>query len=223
MEYKILRFGQEQNPVVIIDNFFPYPQALREEAIGLTFEKVGAGFPGLRAPFNPNYMGGAMALLRKILVDVFGFKNGVVLEQCSASIVTLDPDQLSERQSIPHIDGTDPRKMALLHYIDSAEKGGTGFYRHAATRFEAITPERADHYYSELDDERKMGAFTRKGYITGSTAHFEKIGAIEPRFNRMAIYRGNLLHSGDINPKNVFSEDPSKARLSINTFLQGRL
>jgi len=68
--------------------------------------------PGLRAQFDPNYMAPAMAQLKRILTEIFGLSDGVVLRECCASIVTCRPQDLSESQSIPHIDGADPMKIA---------------------------------------------------------------------------------------------------------------
>jgi len=222
MEYEVLRFGNEKNPVVIIDNFHPDPEALRRAAYGLEYSKLSTGFPGLRAPFDPNYMGQLMPLLQHILVEIFGLSKGVTLRECCASIVTIKPEDLSVSQCMPHIDGADPMQLALLHYIDAPAKGGTGFYRHKETGYEAITPEREATYFSKTQPGFEKGGFPKGAYITDSNAYYEKIGKIEGKYNRMAIYRGNLLHSGDINPENNFCEDPAKARLSINTFLQGR-
>jgi len=222
MTYDVLTFGNEGNPVVIIDDFHPDPTALRNAAFELQYSSLTPGFPGLRAPFDPNYMGSAMPLLQKILVDVFGLTKGVVLSKCCASIVTLKPEELRPSQSIPHIDGSDPNQIALLHYIDMPEKGGTGFYRHKETGFEAITPQREPRYRDALRPMYERGSFSTGAYVTDTNNTFEKIGCVEGCYNRMAIYRGNNLHSGDINPENDFSEDPRKARLSINTFLIGR-
>jgi len=222
MDYEVLRFGAEQNPVVIIDDFHPDPDRLRASAMALNYARPNPGFPGLRAQFDPNYMAPGMAQLKHILTAIFGLSDGVVLRECCASIVTCRPQDLSESQSIPHIDGADPMKIALLHYIDSPDKGGTGFYRHFETGFEAVTPDREQAYDLALNRQRDAGLLPKGQYKTESCDAFEKIGCVEGQYNRMVIYRGNILHSGDINPNNDFCDDPSRARLSINTFLLGR-
>ena len=222
MDYEVLRFGAEQNPVVVIDDFHPDPDELRRAAIGLDYADRSTGFPGLRAPFDPNYMGPAMPGLQAVLTDVFGLSKGVILRECCASIVTVPPADLRPAQCMPHFDGADPKLMALLHYIDHPEKGGTGFYRHKATGFESVTPEREADYRAAIQTQREAGSLPSGRYMTQSGDLVEKIGSVEGRYNRMVLYRSNILHSGDINPENEFCDDPAKARLSINTFLLGR-
>jgi len=222
MEYEILRFGNEGHPVVVIDDFHPDPDALRDRAICLSYTAPNYAYPGLRAPFDPNYMAPAMAGLQQVLAGVFGLSKGVVLRECCASIVTTLPQDLSESQSIPHSDGSDPKQMALLHYIDSPDKGGTAFYRHIETGFESVTPDREVAYDAALNRQRDKGELPTGAYKTQSCRAFEKIGGVDGKYNRMVIYHGNGLHSGQINPDNDFCDDPSRARLTINTFLLGR-
>jgi hypothetical protein len=59
------------------------------------------------------------------------------------------------------------------------------------------------------------------GYINGSNAFFEQIGAIEAVPDRLIIYQGILLHSGIIPPDMTFSDDPREGRLTANLFVRG--
>jgi len=45
----IERYGTEDQPVVIIDNFAPHPEALREDAAMLAYAPMGIHYPGIRA------------------------------------------------------------------------------------------------------------------------------------------------------------------------------
>ncbi|MBW8841445.1 MAG: hypothetical protein JF608_06485, partial [Sphingomonadales bacterium] len=60
------------------------------------------------------------------------------------------------------------------------------------------------------------------GYTFGSNEHYEQIGQIEGVRDRLAIYRGSMLHSGIIPPDMAFSADPRAGRLTANIFIKGR-
>lgn len=216
--YRIERFGQEQSPVVIIDEAFPKLDLLRAHIETLTFSEVPGGFPGHRAKIEEAYLAPISRVLQSVLTDVFGLSQGVVIKDCQASLVTTRPENLSVPQRRPHIDDTDPRLIAMMHYLDGEEKGGTAFFRQKRTGFETITPDRKAAYEADLE----RSSPPPQTYMTKSNEDFERIGAVSARPNRLAIYRGNLLHSGDVPEGLSFEPDPKKARLSVNTFLMGR-
>lgn len=210
--------GLENNPVVIIDNVHPDPDRVRDYARTLDYSPVKGGFPGYRAAIDAAYMSPFMPLLRSVLEDVFGLHKGVTIRECKASIVCTPPSALTPPQSRPHIDAADTGLIAMMHYLDEPWKGGTGFYRHKPTGFETITADRAANYEAALSEMTNV----EPGYLTETNAQFEKIFSVDAAFNRLAVYRGCQLHSGDIHPDNVFQPDPNKARLSINMFLDSR-
>ena len=57
-----------------------------------------------------------------------------------------------------------------------------------------------------------------RGYMCGSNAWFERVLSVEPRWNRMIVYPGTVLHSGDIASPRLLSDDPRQGRLTINGF-----
>jgi len=135
-------------------------------------------------------------------------------------MVTVQPDQLSLPQRAPHFDSTDPKYYALLHYLRVPEGSGTAFYRQRSTSIERITEANVDCFVRTSEMEAaKLPADS--GYINGSDAFFEQIGAIEAVPDRMIIYQGSLLHSGIIPPGMSFSADPKEGRLTANIFVRG--
>jgi hypothetical protein len=60
------------------------------------------------------------------------------------------------------------------------------------------------------------------GYIDGSNEHYEQIGAVTGRVDRLVAYRGAMLHSGIIRPDATFSADPRDGRLTTNIFVRLR-
>lgn len=219
-DYQILTFGTEQEPVVVIDGFSSDPQRLRAAAAGLSFERRGPHYPGIRASADPSYLREQAGFLRHVLTEVFGVSNGAGLVECNFSLVTTEPQELTVIQRLPHFDSTDRGRFALLHYLDDGNSGGTAFFRHRATGFETITADRLDAYNSALKEEAGRLGLPPARYIRGDTSQFEQIGQIEAQTNRLAIYRGCTLHSGIIPDGFAFDPDPRTGRLTVNTFLQ---
>lgn len=215
------QIGREGEPVVIIDNFTGQPERLRQMGQGAQYYPAGVDYPGRRAPADPSYLDIRRDLMMQIMGRVFGLTRSIQCEVAAFSLVTLAPDQLTARQSIPHHDHSDAGRVAIMHYLDGPQSGGTAFYRHKRTGFEKITPEREAAYAAALEeDDREFGPVP-PGYPTGDSERFEQIGAVEARVDRLALYRGRALHSGIIPDPAALSEDPAKGRLTVNMFLFG--
>ncbi|WP_371395371.1 DUF6445 family protein [Fretibacter rubidus] len=217
--FTVERFGNEGQPVVVIDDFAASPDALLETASHATFEKRGLFYPGIRAPANPQYLTEQGALIAQILIEVFGFTKPAQLTECAYSLVTTKPQDLMPIQALPHYDGLEPQRLALLHYLSGPKTGGTAFYRHDATGFETVTELRFERYKQALSEEAAQNGLPPQDYCRDDLNGFTRIGTVAAKKNRLVIYRGITLHSGDI-PKGLpFSTDPLRGRLTINSFL----
>lgn len=129
--------------------------------------------------------------------------------------MTTLPDALDPAQRAPHFDSTDPDHLALLHYL--SDTPGTAFFRQRATGIELVDQGNVDAFVSTA--RRVNGGLT--GYTCGSNRHYEQIGQVEGVRDRLAIYRGAMLHSGLIPPGMTFSADPRAGRLTTNIFVKG--
>jgi Family of unknown function (DUF6445) len=215
------RIGREGEPLVIIDNFTGQPERLRAMGVAAQYQPAGVDYPGKRAPVDPAYLDLRRELMMQVMARVFGLAQAIHCEAAAFSLVTLPPEQLSLRQRIPHHDHADAGRIAIMHYLGGPETGGTAFYRHRRTGFEAITVARETAYHlARAEDEREFGP-PPMGYPTGDSDAFEQIGAVEARPDRMALYRGRQLHSGIIPDPANLSDDPAQGRLTINMFLFG--
>ncbi|AWW74174.1 hypothetical protein CD351_07000 [Erythrobacter sp. KY5] len=213
--------GEEREPLVIIDNFTGQPERLRDLGYRSQYYPAGVDYPGRRAPADPSYLDIRRDLMMQVMTRVFGLSRSIQCEVAAFSIVSLAPHDLNARQSIPHHDHSDPGRVALMHYLDAPESGGTAFYRHRRTGFERITPEREAAYAAALEeDDREFGP-VEPGYPAGDSERFEQIGAVEAQVDRVALYRGRCLHSGIIPNPDALSDDPRKGRLTVNMFLYG--
>ena len=216
---RIEQFGQEREPVVVIDNFSGRADDLARIGRSASYRPQSV-YPGLRSPADGAYLMPMYSMLSDILARAFGL-SGANVEACDYSIVSVAPDRLTSAQRIPHYDDTSPFVIALLHFTQAAEWGGTAFFRHRRTGFETIQSERIEAYAAAIsEDDREFGP-PDTGYACGNSRRFEQIGAIESKPDRAILYRGRTLHSGII-PKVPDPLDVVRSgRLTINTFLVG--
>lgn len=217
----IHQFGQEREPVVQIDNFSGIAADLLKAGQMAQYQPAGASYPGIRAWCEPSYLDRQRPLMMQVMNKVFGFTKGVSCEVSTFSVVTLAPEDLSPLQRLPHYDHAQGQLVAVMHYLQGPESGGTAYYRHKRSGFETVSPEREAAYGAALaEDEREYGMPDAE-YYHGTGDRFELIGEIEAKPDRLVLYRGRLLHSGVIPDPAALSTDPAKGRLTINMFLQG--
>ncbi|MGB6229849.1 MAG: DUF6445 family protein [Litorimonas sp.] len=214
--FEVQRVGRSGQPVVVIDDFHPEPDRLRAMAARARYRQLSPYYPGIQAPADPRHLDPVKVLLAEILRETFDLGGGVNLAQCTFSMVTMPDATLAPIQRLPHVDTTDPGRIALLHYLSGEDTGGTAFYRHRATGAEVLTADSYDAYRIALEAE----GLPKSGYMRGSDERFERIGHVAARPNRAVLYRSHLLHSGQIPNDLPFTDDPATARLTLNTFFQ---
>lgn len=216
--FEIKYVGRSQEPVVIIDNFHPDFEDLKRAAAKSDFAKHAAFYPGVQAPADPSHLQPVAPLLTQIFKEAFGIQKGVSLVQSAYSIVTTADAELTPIQRLPHVDTTDPGRIALLHYLGREEQGGTAFYRHRKTELDVLSPDNYETYKVALETE----GLPKAGYMRGSDDRFEMIKHIAAKPNRAVLYRSAILHSGYI-PANIdLSSEPTEGRLTLNSFFQSK-
>ena len=218
---ELMRLGREGEPLVIIDNFSGHLERLRSMGMAAQDQEAPADYPGIRALADPSYLDLRRDLMMQIVGRVFGCSRSINCEVCAFSLVTVAEQDLTPRQCVPHHDHSDAGWIAIMHYLDGPESGGTAFYRHKRTGFEAITPDRAAAYDDAVaQDERDFGPPPRR-YPYGDDQRYEMIEEVEAQPDRLILYRGRQLHSGVIPDPAALSSDPGKGRLTVNMFLFG--
>ena len=210
--------GRDREPVVVIDGFSGQAAELRAAGERLAYAPMGASYPGVRAQTGSELIDARAELLVAVVRKVFGARRGFRLQGCAYSLVTHAPADLHPLQRIPHYDVAEADMVAGMFYFSEAD-GGTAFYRHRATGYEAITPEREPHYNSALKEEVAAKGLPDARYMAGDDARFEQIGAVEAKPDRFALYRGRLLHSGIIPEPEALSDNPAHGRLTLNSFM----
>jgi uncharacterized protein DUF6445 len=215
-----VRVGAENQIVIVVDNFLSSPELLVDLAAESSFDGVSDAFyPGCRAPIPPIYCFALRAFLGGIIAEVFGLAAGNVTGELSHfSLVTTRPLNLKPVQRMPHYDTTNPKQLAVLHYLCDPQHGGTSFYRHRQTRFEFVDEARAHAYAGAVAAQLPDLNTTAATYICGDDARFERTCSIPAAFNRVLIYQSINLHSADIGAAFGFESNPRTGRLTANSF-----
>lgn len=215
-----LRFGREQAPLLVIDDFVTNAGQLAAAASTLEFRPVPRAFPGIRALAPSDYQHLLIEGLEQQLIEYFELDaRRLRLSLCHYSLVTVQADELTPVQRVPHVDTVKSDGLATVHYLFHGDMGGTAFYRHRSTGFEVIDEARETRFVDALQAELDGPDRPPAAYINGDTALFECIETLPARFNRMLVYRRNSLHSGAIPPDFVPDPNPATGRLSINSFI----
>lgn len=223
-QIRVELIGQEQNPLLVIDNFFAAPEHLLEQASSEPgfIAQASDFYPGLRKQITGDYPAQSLRTIIPLVRETFSIaaEREAQLSLCAFSLTTTPPEKLRPIQSVPHIDTQDPLQFAMVHYLCAESFGGTSFYRHRSTGHESINQERFTNYFKILKQEVMDEQQIQFNYINGDTNLFERIYQMPVVFNRAIVYRSNQLHSGDINANLGFSTAPCEGRLTANSFFR---
>ena len=211
--------GRERQPVIEIDDFVPDPQAFIDEAASLSYSTIGVHYPGVRVELQPARLQTFMPGIVTQILQVFGCGAKLQLLEAYYSVVTTRPESLTPIQRLPHFDGLERERIALLHFLSTDGPSGTAFYRHRSTGFESVDAARYPIFSKALEHDVAVHGLPEPGYINGDTPIHEQIARFEGQFNRALIYRGHALHCALLPEDLSFSPDPRRGRLTVNTFL----
>lgn len=216
IRFQLRHIGVEKQPLVVIDNILAEPQNLIDAACAADFYvPEHTRYPGLNARLPEDYYSLIVGALRGPMQAAFGLPTSVYLDYFGYfGLVTVPLENAEPVQKIPHHDGPDPNQLAMVHYLSRHAYGGTGFFRHKATGFEAIDPNRRDRYVDVARAELEAAQGERM-------ANYDLIAEAENVFNRLIVYRGHVLHSALPGPTPL-SRDPAKGRLTANGFVRPR-
>jgi hypothetical protein len=218
-QVRVVRQGRERQPVIVIDEMLADPDHWRILAAQAEYGRIGAHYPGLRAIFPEPASEAMRAELDPLLAKTFELDPVPPVFECYFSIVTTSPEALAPIQRLPHVDGLERDRIAILIYLSGGEMGGTAFYRQRATGFESLDADRFASFKAALEAGVAEHGLPAPGYISGDTPLYERIATHEALPNRALIYRSRALHCGEIAPGAPLPADPARGRLTINGFL----
>jgi hypothetical protein len=217
----------EEFACVVIDDFLRNPGTIIDYCCEHAdkFSIPERSYPGPLLSVSDDAMSDITRFIRSTLGKQFSFLKGGMTTSTFLSMVTLQPERLSNLQRLCH---TDPRQRADRHnfaglvYLFTDERlGGTGFYRWKER--EQITKATA----LDLEDPSAALAFLKKRfptynqpprYMTESNEIADLLLSIPARFNRFIFYSGDLPHSASIAMPELLSEDFRQGRLTLNYF-----
>lgn len=218
---RVHKIGNGLFPLLVIDDFAVQPDNLIKQAAQASFQAdPGDYYPGIRASLPEAYISAMVSALKSIM-------QGTVLDDGPAlhcpfhawSLTTQPEHLLKPIQCIPHFDDTNPHKYAMVHYLFREELGGTSFFRHNKTGFEAITNDNQQRYMKTLGMQATSEGLPDPAYIQSSTRLFNEYHHVAAKFNRAIVYPSHMLHSGMINADKGLSENPKYGRLTANMAL----
>jgi hypothetical protein len=198
--------------VQVVDDFFPRPEKVREQALTTPIE-VGGGNPGLTS---------ANIDLRRTMRHV-------------GRVLKLDPDY----EHLRHVAifrmtrGSDPIRDTDIHvdgpcyagvcYLNLPEQcsGGTSFFRHRATGLESWPTKRQLKELIERNKLPKSVAREKDAILfweeQGSDrANWEETIHIPMKFNRALFYNGNQFHG--MTSWREFGDEKETARMTMVFF-----
>lgn len=216
----ISHFPFDNHKLVTINGFLSEPEHAISQAFLQTFAKITPQYPGVRAPLDPAVCAYLLEALAPLLDQWFAGEHGRWEMQAWYSLVITPPAALAPIQRLPHVDGTDPRQIAMMLYLHRTGHGGTAFFRHRSTGLESLTAEDYPRYAAALRAEVARTGLPPAAYTTDGAPHFERIHTAPGDFNSAIFYRGNILHSGVIDNAAPLSADPRRGRLTINAFFR---
>ena len=178
-------------PVVVIDDFYADPHAVRALALAGNYDSSLAYYPGLHSRIAP-----ALQLpLQQALVRLLAALGSVACEPADIasdfSIVTTPASQMLAQQKHPHVDGL---PLAGVLYLNPDFEVGTSFFRHRPTGLAFVrTPAEADTHRRWMET---FGAQHQPAtYAVGDGVIWEHLHSVAGRFNRLVMYPGTAFHS----------------------------
>lgn len=218
----VQHIGDEGHAVVVVDNFARNPERCRADALQADYQPLGDYYPGRRAHVHQAYFADVGPLLGTIFRNVFACQEKMSVDRALYSVVSTPPERLSLAQRVPHIDNSAGDRFAMVHYLSHQDYGGTAFYRHKATGFESVTPDRHRAFLDRLEQEFAENGAPEAGYIAGDTPLFTQIASVDHSYNRAVIYAGNLLHCSMIRNDIHLPDNAETGRLTIAAFMLAR-
>ncbi len=218
-QVQMRRIGQEQNPLLVIDDIVLDADALVDQAMAAQWgPPVGTYYPGLNAPLPAAYLRTLAPVLRPSFARAFGLSTDLQMAAMGFfALATWPLERFGPLQRIPHYDQPDPTCLAMVHYLCKDQPGGTAFFRHKPTGFEAINGGRRDGYIQTIAGEIERDGAKLTGFAGPDTPNFEMIDVVEAKFNRLVLYRSNVLHCALFEGTNL-TDDPKTGRLTANSF-----
>ena len=214
-----IHLKDESHFVLVLDDFLLQPEEVLHFAEHRAyFNPVGSDgsyYPGERDLMPAPYGRELLKFLTPIIAKEYfsGAQLNTVSPLTKLSKITLMPDKLNALQRIPHVDSHSQNEFALVHYFCQPKHGGTSMYRHIPSGTVQVTKNSPEFMRAIAKEAEESDG--HQGYLNGHTSLFEQVASVEAKFNRLILFKGNLLHCANINSQFSVKEE----RLSVASFM----
>lgn len=181
-------------PALIVDQFYRHPDAVRAHALQGRYDASLAYYPGLHSRIADAALQPLFRQLAKLLtvmgvppVDAQAFESDF-------SVVSTPASDMLAGQKHPHVDGL---PLAGIVYLTPHLDIGTSFFTHVPTALTLVrTADETAAYNQWLDQHGE--ATQPASYAIEQDGIWDRIHTIAGRYNRLAMYSGNVFHSIDM-------------------------
>lgn len=221
---KLRTIGVERNPVLVIDDVLEDPEAMVDAAARASWSPPnGTFYPGVNADLPVGYLRALLPVLKPSFERAFGLPQDQALVAYGFyALATWGLERFGPLQRIPHFDQPNPMSLAMVHYLCKDQPGGTAFFRHRLSGFESVHNDRRDSYMQAVAHEIDRDGERLTGFAGPDTPNYDMIDHVGMQFNRLVIYRSNVLHCALFDGTNL-SDDPRTGRLTANSFFSPKV
>lgn len=202
LKVRVDRFLDEK--IVVIDNFYNNPDGVRELALTIPSTRAPGilhGLPGSRveATYFFGHLGPTFTdIISKVWPEESSNTDPRFIQDClnrASFLVNVQDSSPSPR--VPHIDNPSDCRWAVGIYLNKPDEcaGGTGFYTYKGEKTVDL---------SNLDIELK----NYQHYVQDDEEFWTREYLAEMSFNRLVIYKQNILHTPHIPPNTFTNEAP---------------
>jgi hypothetical protein len=213
--------GSDKHAVLVCDDFFEDPDAVRRMGIMADYAPAECEYPGSKAPvvIDPKQVTECLNPFFETPIQLKAYYSNFSL--------LLRPSQFHPGQRIPHRDNWD---LAGVVYLNPPAqcRGGIGFYRHRKSGLERLDDEQGwPAAATEGIDLRELGdivrfygvpAFGTNEWVKDTGDTWELVHFVEMKYNRMVFYEGHLFHGALLPHEESFGDTPDTRRLTANFY-----
>lgn len=178
-------------PVLVIDDFYADPMAVRALALGSGYDSSLAYYPGVHAPIEPRTLQPLFESLTQILAALGSGEADPGSIDSDFSLVTTPASEMLSNQKHPHVDGV---PLAGVLYLNPDYEIGTSFFRHRPLGLAFLRTDAEIAAYTawlSAEGERTQP----KTYAVADDETWEHLYTTQGKFNRLVMYPGIAFHS----------------------------
>ncbi len=202
-------------PVLLIDDFYSDPDAVRAEGLQAAFDQSIALYPGRHAVLDTPASRKVVEHICAVLTALGDRAYDPQTTRTDFSILTTKASDLLGMQKHPHIDRL---PVAGVIYLNPGSTQGTCLFRNRILGLHSVVSAEQEELLAKfLEDEGPT--YEPETYEVNGNGAWEKLYTVEGRYNRLVLYPGNVFHSIDLRDvPEVF--DINKARLTQRILVQ---